>query len=340
VETFQVGRSGGASRPDGPAPARRDRRPRVLVAAGLVAGAALLAFGLRPGAGEPAAAGRAAGAAAESGAANEPPEVARVEVTPPAPDRRAVLRAEAEARDADGDAVTFTYRWLVNGREVDETGPSLNATRFVPGDRIAVRVTPSDGLHDGASRVSAPVVVANHVPVVTDVSVSPAAPQPGQQLTARAAARDDDGDPVEYDWEWRVNGEPVSDAAGPVLPGEHVKSGVQIVAVVSPRDPYHAGQPVQAPPVGAPNQPPVISSQPPTAAGPVYVYQVVAADPDGDRLRYYLDMGPDGMMLDRESGRLEWSVRPRPGKKAAVTLRADDGRGGRAVQRFTIDTSL
>ena len=49
------------------------------------------------------------------------------------------------------------------------------------------------------------------------------------------------------------------------------------------------------------NGPPVITSVPPVAASlkePIYVYAVVAKDPDGDAVAFSLKEGPSGMTVD------------------------------------------
>ena len=58
----------------------------------------------------------------------------------------------------------------------------------------------------------------------------------------------------------------------------------------------------------APNQPPVITSEPATSTttGASYVYDIEASDPDGDALTYVLDKFPDGATLTGQ--RLTWTA--------------------------------
>jgi hypothetical protein len=58
------------------------------------------------------------------------------------------------------------------------------------------------------------------------------------------------------------------------------------------------------------DDPPTITSQPPTTAmmHMPYVYNVVAADPDGsDELIYSLEVQPTGMTINSSTGRIEWT---------------------------------
>jgi hypothetical protein len=79
-----------------------------------------------------------------------------------APQTNATLTALATPFDADGNPVTLSYVWKVNGTVIPgQTTPTLNlATQGYgdPGDTITVEVTPSDGISTGGTS-SASVVV-------------------------------------------------------------------------------------------------------------------------------------------------------------------------------------
>lgn len=89
---------------------------------------------------------------------------------------------------------------------------------------------------------------------------------------------------------------------------------------------------------GPANEPPAITSTPPTVAteGSPYHYPVGASDPDGDTLAYSLDAAPPGMAVDAASGLIVWT--PADGQAGAhgVTARATDPGGLFATQSFTI----
>ena len=87
-----------------------------------------------------------------------------------------------------------------------------------------------------------------------------------------------------------------------------------------------------------PNHPPRISSTPGLQAsvGATYRYDVDATDPDNDTLRYRLDGAPLTMNINAETGVITWTPgTPHVGNQSVAVV-ADDGRGGRARQVWTI----
>ncbi|HEX7124977.1 MAG TPA: putative Ig domain-containing protein [Thermodesulfobacteriota bacterium] len=340
------GRPGQPTRPAVDAAAEAARREagggRSLLAAGaavlVVAAGGYLLLGRganRPPSADPGGAG--AGLVAQAAAGR--PVLTRVDLTSQMPDRSEELAAVVEARDPDGDPVTYAYEWLVNGEPAGETGERLSLATFAPGDRVAVRVTAFDAEGPGETRVSAPAIIENRLPELTRVDIAPTPPKPGEPLRLEIEAADPDGDEVAYGIEWLVNDEIVAGAVEPVLDGSKVVSGARIVAVVTPRDPYGEGPKRTSPFVQVGNRAPEITSAPPAGLdGDRFHYQVVAADPDGDPLSYHLEEGPAGMTVDPKTGAVEWSPTLLPGDTASVAVRAEDGKGGQAVQRFTIQT--
>ncbi len=89
---------------------------------------------------------------------------------------------------------------------------------------------------------------------------------------------------------------------------------------------------------GVANQPPVITSTPPTAAtvGAPIQYQVGAHDPDGDTLSYDLDSPPAGMTIDRTTGLISWTPTAAEAGAATATVRVLDGHGGSTLQAIAL----
>lgn len=85
------------------------------------------------------------------------------------------------------------------------------------------------------------------------------------------------------------------------------------------------------------NRPPAISSSPVTSATTetAYSYQVVAADPEGQPLRYALALAPEGMTIDG-SGLISWTPTAQQTGKQVVTVVAYDPEGLYGSQNFTI----
>jgi len=76
------------------------------------------------------------------------------------------VAAIPQAVDADGDPMTFEFRWRMNGQPLDESGPTLAASTFERGDQIELEVRASDGHADSAALTVGPFRVANSAPEV------------------------------------------------------------------------------------------------------------------------------------------------------------------------------
>ena len=89
---------------------------------------------------------------------NALPSVLSVSIYPAVAAPTDLLSAIVSTGDSDGDSVSVSYEWLVNGVEVGNESTLTDA--FGVGDNVLVRVRPNDGIDDGAEVDSDPVVVA------------------------------------------------------------------------------------------------------------------------------------------------------------------------------------
>jgi hypothetical protein len=96
---------------------------------------------------------------------SEQKPTATVSLSPSSPLATDSLTATATASDADGDHVTLTYNWQINGQTVQTTTNTSTLTDILnlngqatAGDTVKVTVTPNDGTVDG-SGVSTSVTV-------------------------------------------------------------------------------------------------------------------------------------------------------------------------------------
>ena len=128
------------------------------------------------------------------------------------PTTNQVISASTTSADADGDALTYTFTWKVDGvvRSV-VSGPNASSSFDLAvagnGDRgqtVLVEVVASDGALQSAV-ASASAVVPNSAPTVT-VVLSDAAPRSNDVLVATANAQDADVDPLTLSYAWSVNG--------------------------------------------------------------------------------------------------------------------------------------
>lgn len=183
---------------------------------------------------------------------NTEPE-ATVSLAPLAPVPTDMLTATATKSDADGDAVSLTFVWTINGNEVQTTANTsalvdtldlnnLDPARFtgplVPGDIIRVAVTPNDGEVDG--QVAIALTAINRAPSVESISFMPVAPTVTDTLTAVPVTSDPDGDSVTVTYVWTVNGgDPVDGAVSDQLDLSQIAGlarGDVITVVATPND--------------------------------------------------------------------------------------------------------
>jgi len=225
-------------------------------------------------------------ASAEVVLSNAPPEVGPVLIMPTGGaavmNELAVLSCETSgATDPDGDDVTFTYSWTVNGEVVPGADAKvLDGASFDRGDVVACTITASDGQDSGEPTASkSPVTIKNAPPSLLGASVTPAHATPYTLLTCTPEGwSDPDGDALEVSTVWYA-----IDAGGTptVLAGEqggtftpsNLVPGDQVYCVVTPRNGADVGAAVESAPVTlvapSPTAPVVVVAAPEGAAGVV-----------------------------------------------------------------------
>ena len=272
-----------------------------------------------------------------SSAVNRAPIIESVRIDPSEPAQGAVVSAVVTARDPDGQAVVLTHRWFVDGAEQGGGDAAFALDRAGKGAEIRVSVTASDGvLVSDARETSARVI--DRSPSITQTVIVPAGVvAPGQTLNARAGAMDPDGDPVDFEYAWYVNGER-REETGATFATDRLERGDSIYAEVRATDGSNWTEPQRTPVVSVGNAHPEITSTPPgLREDGEFRYQVAAVDPDGDkRLRYALEKGPDGMAIDNITGNLSWRPRSDQIGVHAVTVVVRDSGGLETKQSFSV----
>lgn len=191
---------------------------------------------------------------------NAPP-IATVTFAPTAPTRARALQAVTTLQDIDGDEVTATYAWTVEGVPFALVGDTLPAQALVRGQTISVRVTPNDGAIDGTA-VNASVVVDNALPTVAAVTLSPADDVTTDvELTASVeGVFDIDGDDVTLSYRWFVDDIEVIGVTRPTLAAYTARKGQSIVVEVTLADGLAAGAPLRSAPVAVVDAAPSLAS--------------------------------------------------------------------------------
>ena len=149
----------------------------------------------------------------------------------------------------------------------------------------------------------------NTLPEVVSIKLTPKLAYPGTVIRAEIEGRDADDDPVTFYREWKKNDEVLTGETMDDLDTKGFKKGELITLYVTPFDGQENGKRRWSPTIMIANRPPEITSDPPaTASNGKYVYEVKAADPDGDNLTFSIESAPQGMTIDPKTGRIEWSI--------------------------------
>ncbi len=171
--------------------------------------------------------------------ANTPPVPPQHVIWPPKPKTTdaLVVGVRAQPADADRDAITLDYQWLLDGKPVDQ--PSVvppEATR--KGQKWTVRVTPRDNEAAGQT-VEASTVVVNSAPVAPVVVLDKYAFKTTEAVVPKLQkeAFDVDGDPVTLRYGWLRDGKPAGVSPTTAsLPAKVTAKGQKWELVVTPND--------------------------------------------------------------------------------------------------------
>jgi|GEM_PF-1355515 len=194
--------------------------------------------------------------------------------------------------DADGQTVTLTYTWLIDGVSSTNQTALFSDTLSV-GTDIVCQVVPDDGMNMG-SMAEAQSIVQNTPPVITDVSFNTFAPQTNDLLQASPVAVDVDGHSLTYTYQWFVNGAVVYDA-GDILDGSlYFDKGDDIYVVVTANDGFENGLAFTSAILTGINSPPEIfevsvDRSDVEVGGDIECSVDSAIDPDGDAILYSFD---------------------------------------------------
>ena len=284
----------------------------------------------------------AALAASPSTTYNAPP-TATVTLTPAGPTTNQVLTATATKDDADGNPVTLTYVWKVDGvtRKTTSGSASLTDTFDLAGasdgdkgQTVSVEVTPNDGSQDG-STVSDAEVVANSAPTISSVSIDQGSPRTNDTLTVSVTSADADGDARTYAYQWRKNGVDIAGATAATLDlsaAGHGSKGDAISVEVTASDGGASSAPSTSAAVTVANSAPTVSSvtidQGAPTTNETLTVTVASADADGDARSYAYQWRKGGVDLTGETGAtldLSTAGNGNKGDQITVEVVANDG---------------
>jgi hypothetical protein len=248
------------------------------------------------------------------------------------------ITATVEAEDADGDEVTFTYAWSVDGVVVQDGGDAtLTGSLFDKHQEVFVTVTPNDGWVDGQPLDSNAITISNTAPSISGVSLDPTTIYEASTVSCVSSGwADDDGDAEGYGYAWTVNGADVGVTTG-TLDGTSFAKGDEIVCTVTPNDGEEDGAAVSSTGSTVLNTAPVITAASLSSTSPdtddTLSVAITASDDDGDTVAYQYAWYVDGTMTVATAtisgtlfskGQTVWvEVTPQDGTESGATVTSD-----------------
>lgn len=252
-----------------------------------------------------------------------------ISLLPERPDAGSCMRAIVQGRP--GRPV---FQWFVNGEQVPEQiGSRLCGDFFRRGDQVTVQVGTSDV---GASTS---VTIGNALPRVVQVDATAQQAFSHGDITVTATGEDLDGDPVEFRYQWIINGEPDTFQTTATLPAAGYAKGDSIQFRITPYDGFDEGTPYESKVLEIGNAAPVITSKPPRQfEAAEYSYQVEAQDPDGTKLNFSLSDPPAGMTISAD-GLVTWPLSYVAPGTYKISIVVADSDGDTTTQEYTLTLS-
>ena len=245
---------------------------------------------------------------------NTPPSAEGVSVSPTPPKELDTLTCAPEgALDLDGDVLSWSVSWTVNGEAVESQGDgSLTGAAFNKGDSLACSATPFDGEASGDTLSAAPVLAINTPPTLDEVALSATEGTRAESLECMHEAPFDpdpvDTPSVSYAW-FRVDAagdEALSGASEPTYSLGGLLPGESVYCVVTPFDSEESGAGIASPSATVLNLPPTITSVSlgPAGATGLDVLTCQAegfSDGDGDPPHLSYTWRVDGSLIEGET---------------------------------------
>lgn len=190
---------------------------------------------------------------------NSLPTLASATITPAFPSTEDFLGVVPGATaDADADLVSLRYAWY-RGQQLLSTDRALDPQLTSRGDRVWVEVTPQDDEANGATVVSAEVLIGDTPPFATDVTLSPTSPRGADPVVATPRGGDPDGDAVTWHFRWFRNGQVIDAPDSATLEGGQLVAGDLVAVEATPDDGQLQGPAVRSSDALVLDSPPTIS---------------------------------------------------------------------------------
>ena len=223
---------------------------------------------------------------------NTAPHISSIAISPDPAYADQSLTCTATATDPDGDTVSISYGWTIDGVVTAETTNTLS-TGAARGSVVVCTATPTDSWGQTGTASNTSLTISNNLPEVVSVQLNANTVYTNDVLTASATAFDPDGDPVTMSFAWYVDGILQSSTTDTLDGAQYFNKGQQIYVEVTPYDGTDYGPTVASSTVECLNSPPTepsisVSPQNPMEAVDDLICTIdsVATDLDGDSISY------------------------------------------------------
>ncbi|MEW6002480.1 MAG: putative Ig domain-containing protein [Nitrospirota bacterium] len=265
------------------------------------------------------------GSQAPSSSYGKPGSVSSLEIQPSEATRETTFYIGSK----DLDLSKAKIQWFINGKPAEGSkGNQFRPSAIRKGDIIQAKAEINNLIVE-----SNQIKVKNIPPTISKAEIIPRLPKANDILKINASGNDRDGDKVTFTHEWFKNSEPSGN--GETLKGPF-KRDDKISVHIKPFDGDDYGQPI----ILITN---IYNSPPELSAGGiekfennVYTYQVIATDPDGDTLVYFLKRAPRGMTIDKTKGFVSWQITEKDAGRQPVSVQVSDGHGGEVLYNFDV----
>ena len=269
-------------------------------------------------------------------ATNSPPEIQNITLLPLNPTVQSEITARILSSDRDGNPITYTVKWFVNGEQIGE-GMSFTYPDVKKGDRILAEVTPYDGKAYGKSMKSGEITIGGLPPRILSLSIIPELVYTNTpQVVLDALFEDPDGDSIRLIVHWLAKDDVLPDTSNVLqIKRLGLKKNDVITGSAFADDGEYRSEPFtfEIPIVNAPPAFTTKTDSVKCSADSVY-YALPIYDPDGDQLSFEILEAPAGINIDAEQGIIYGSA----GETDVfeVQVRATDIEGAYLDAQFTL----
>src|SRR3990172_11755046 len=153
-----------------------------------------------------------------------------ITLSPSSPDKRGQIAAKIQGISPQ----KLRYQWIVNDSEIEKANsPVFQSDSLKRGDRIKVRISVEG---EDKTYISDEVIVANTPPQIQSAKLIPQHPKKGDNLKVEVKTVDEDNDPVNFSYEWSVNGKPSGKTSEAIAINELIKTGDKVLVKITPTD--------------------------------------------------------------------------------------------------------